>query len=66
MLLFDLPGRAIAGSATAIFGVIGVTCSARIYIVKARPAWYSVYTVAEFFSTRVAPGPAVHPSLRSL
>ena len=26
-------------------------CSARIYMVRARPAWNSGYTVAEFFST---------------
>jgi DMSO reductase anchor subunit len=57
MLLFDVPGRAIPGLATAVLGVAGVTCSARIYIVKARPAWYSPYTLAEFFSTGLLLGP---------
>jgi DMSO reductase anchor subunit len=57
MLLFDMAGRAIAGSVTAILGAIGITCSARIYIVKARPAWNSAYTVAEFFSSALLLGP---------
>jgi DMSO reductase anchor subunit/ferredoxin len=57
MLLFDVPGRAIPGLATAVLGVAGVTCSARIYMVKARPAWDSPYTLAEFFSTGLLLGP---------
>ncbi|MDZ4797285.1 MAG: DmsC/YnfH family molybdoenzyme membrane anchor subunit [Bryobacteraceae bacterium] len=57
MLWFDIPGRAIPGLATAILGAVGITCSARIYIVKARPAWYSAYTVAEFFATALLLGP---------
>jgi DMSO reductase iron-sulfur subunit len=57
MLFFDVPGRMIAGVATAILGAAGVTCSARIYIVKARPAWNSAYTVAEFLSTALLLGP---------
>ena len=32
-------------------------CSARIYVVRARPAWCSGYTVAEFFSTGLLLGP---------
>ena len=36
---------------------MGLTCSARIYIVRARPAWFSTYTVAEFFSTALLLGP---------
>lgn len=57
MLFFDLPGRAAIGLATAICGAIGVTCSARIYMVRARPAWNSIYTIAEFFSTALVLGP---------
>jgi len=34
-----------------------VTCSARIYMVRARPAWYAGYTAAEFFSTAMLLGP---------
>jgi formate dehydrogenase iron-sulfur subunit len=36
---------------------VGVMCSARIYMVPARPAWNSRYTVAEFFSTAAFLGP---------
>ena len=32
-------------------------CSARIYMVPARPAWCSRYTIVEFFSTAVLLGP---------
>ena len=42
----------------ALAGIAGITCSARIYIVRARPAWFSGYTVAEFFSTALLLGPA--------
>jgi formate dehydrogenase iron-sulfur subunit len=67
MLFFGLPGwsvpgtpapRFAAGFATALAGLAGITCSARIYIVRARPAWFSGYTVAEFFSTALLLGPA--------
>lgn len=58
MLFFGLPGKNAAGFATALAGLAGITCSARIYIVRARPAWFSGYTVAEFFSTGLLLGPA--------
>jgi formate dehydrogenase iron-sulfur subunit len=57
VLLLGLPGRAAVGFATLILGISGVTCSARIYIVRARPAWDSGYTVAEFFATAMLLGP---------
>jgi formate dehydrogenase iron-sulfur subunit len=57
ILLLDLPGSAAAGFATTMFGIAGVTCSARIYMVRARPAWNSRYTLAEFFSTGLLLGP---------
>jgi Fe-S-cluster-containing dehydrogenase component/DMSO reductase anchor subunit len=57
LLLMNLPGRAAAGLATLACGIAGVTCSARIYVVRARPAWCSGYTVAEFFSTALLLGP---------
>jgi DMSO reductase iron-sulfur subunit len=63
MLFFGLPGREpavinAAGFVTALAGLAGITCSARIYIVRARPAWFSGYTVGEFFSTGLLLGPA--------
>jgi DMSO reductase anchor subunit len=57
MLWLDLPGRGIVGMLTFVAGLAGVTCSARIYIVPARPAWFSGYTIAEFYSTALMLGP---------
>jgi Fe-S-cluster-containing dehydrogenase component/DMSO reductase anchor subunit len=57
MLWFDLPGRGIVGMLTFIAGIAGVTCSARIYVVPARPAWFSGYTIAEFYSAALMLGP---------
>jgi DMSO reductase anchor subunit len=57
MLFLDLPSRPLVGFATVLFGLVGVMCSARIYVVRARPAWFSGYTVAEFFSTALLLGP---------
>jgi len=57
MLLLDMPMRAVMGLITALCGLAGVYCSARIYIVPARPAWYSPYTLAEFLSTMLLLGP---------
>jgi len=57
MLFLDVPGRAAAGLITGLLGAIGVFCSARIYMVPARPAWDSPYTAAEFFSTALLLGP---------
>ncbi len=56
-VLMRLPGGVFAGAATVLFGFIGVFCSARIYMVPARPGWFSRYTLAEFFSTAVLLGP---------
>ncbi len=58
MLFFAVPGRFGAGLATGLAGLAGITCSARIYMVRARPAWYSSYTIAEFFATGLVLGPA--------
>ncbi|MDE3167497.1 MAG: 4Fe-4S ferredoxin, partial [Acidobacteriota bacterium] len=57
MLLFDMPGRPLAGFGAVLLGAAGVMCSARIYLVRARPAWNSGYTVAEFFATALLLGP---------
>jgi Fe-S-cluster-containing dehydrogenase component/DMSO reductase anchor subunit len=57
MLLLNSPGRALIGLATVACGVAGVTSSARIYMVRARPAWFGGYTAAEFFATSLLLGP---------
>jgi DMSO reductase iron-sulfur subunit len=57
LLYLDLAGRAFAGLLTVLLGVAGVCCSARIYVVRARPAWYSRYTIGEFCSTALLLGP---------
>jgi formate dehydrogenase iron-sulfur subunit len=57
MLFLNLPGRPLAGLVTLLCGIAGVTCSARIYMVPARPAWDSRYTLAEFFATALLLGP---------
>jgi Fe-S-cluster-containing dehydrogenase component/DMSO reductase anchor subunit len=57
MLFFDLPGRTAAGAITVLCGMGGVFCSARIYMVRARPAWNSTCTFAEFFATTLLLGP---------
>lgn len=56
MLFLDLPGRPWAGLLTVISGAAGAYCSAKLYMVPARPAWNSKYTVAEFFSTALLLG----------
>lgn len=50
-LWLRLPGSAVLGGLTSIFGIAGILCSARIYVVPARPAWNSKRTVIEFFLT---------------
>jgi formate dehydrogenase iron-sulfur subunit len=57
MLLLELDGRLAAGLLTVICGMTGILCSGRIYIVRARPAWDSGCTLAEFFSTALLLGP---------
>ena len=50
-LWFHLPGSAGLGALTALFGLAGVAASACIYLVRARPAWNTKHTVADFFLT---------------
>jgi DMSO reductase anchor subunit len=47
----------VAGGAAIAAGLAGIYCSARIYLVPARPAWNSGYTVSEFFLTACLLGP---------
>jgi DMSO reductase anchor subunit len=55
-LRFGWPAAATLGALTTLFGVGGVTASAFIYLVPARPAWNSRHTVAEFFLTAATLG----------
>lgn len=55
-VLLDLPAAHALGFLTVVCGMAGVLCSARIYMVPARPAWFSGYTLAEFFSTALLLG----------
>jgi DMSO reductase anchor subunit len=57
MMAIDLAGRPLVGLLTAICAVVGVMCSARIYMVRARPAWDTHYTLAGFLATGVLLGP---------
>jgi len=50
-LWFQLPGSMALGTMTSLLGLGGVTASACIYLVQARPAWNTKYTVADFFLT---------------
>ncbi len=50
-LWFQLPGSVALGALTSLFGIAGVASSACIYLVQARPAWNTKYTVADFFLT---------------
>ena len=45
------------GAVTAIFGAAGVTASAFIYLVPARPSWNTKFTISDFFLTGALLGP---------
>ncbi len=51
-----IASRATAGFAAAL-GAVGMYCSARLYMVRGRPAWDSRLTVAAFFASSLALGP---------
>lgn len=56
-LLLRLPLSSALGGLTALLGAGGITASACIYLVRARPAWNSKHTVADFFLTGMILGP---------
>ncbi|MBI3207896.1 MAG: dimethyl sulfoxide reductase anchor subunit [Candidatus Solibacter usitatus] len=58
-LFFGLPYRLEFGALTVLAGLAGVTCSARIYMVPARPAWNMAHTLIEFLLTAAILGPAL-------
>jgi DMSO reductase anchor subunit len=52
-----LPGGLALGGLTTLLGIAGVTASACIYRVPARPAWNTRYTVVQFNLTAAILGP---------
>jgi formate dehydrogenase iron-sulfur subunit len=51
------------GGLTALLGAAGITASACIYLVRARPAWNSKHTIVEFFLTGALLGPLFAASI---
>ena len=56
-LWLKLPTGPGLGALTSLLGVLGVTASACIYLVPARPSWNTKRTVAEFYLTGALLGP---------
>ncbi len=56
-LWLTLPLSEALGALTAMFGAAGITASAFIYLVPARPSWNSKLTIADFFLTGAILGP---------
>ena len=63
LLWLRLPGSMGPGLLTSLFGVAGVTASAYIYLVRARPAWNTKHTIADFYLTGALLGPLLVASL---
>lgn len=56
-LWLGLPFGWQLGGATAILGAAGITASAFIYLVPARPSWNTKFTISDFFLTASLLGP---------
>jgi DMSO reductase anchor subunit len=52
-----LPFSYALGGLTSLFGLAGVTASAFIYLVPARPSWNTSFTIPDFFLTGAFLGP---------
>jgi formate dehydrogenase iron-sulfur subunit len=63
LLWLRLPGSMVPGMLTSLIGLAGVTASACIYLVQARPAWNTKHTIAEFHLTGTLLGPLLVASL---
>ncbi len=57
LLWLQLPGSIWVGGLTVLLGIVGVTASACIYRVPARPAWNTRYTLLQFNLTAAILGP---------
>jgi len=49
LLVLKAPGSVVAGGLTTLLGIAGLTCTARIYMVRPRPAWNTNHTLFEFY-----------------
>jgi formate dehydrogenase iron-sulfur subunit len=56
-LWLALPLSRQLGGATVVLGAAGVTASACIYLVPARPSWNTKFTISDFFLTSALLGP---------
>jgi formate dehydrogenase iron-sulfur subunit len=56
-LWLNFPLSSALGALTVLLGAGGITASACIYLVPARPAWNSKHTIADFFLTAAILGP---------
>jgi formate dehydrogenase iron-sulfur subunit len=62
-LWLRLPESIVPGMLTTLIGLAGVTASACIYMVRARPAWNTKHTIGEFLLTGALLGPLLAVSL---
>jgi formate dehydrogenase iron-sulfur subunit len=56
-LMARLPYSAVLGGITSVIGIAAVGASGCIYLVRARPAWNTKHTLAEFYLTGALLGP---------
>lgn len=56
MLALKVPGSVASGALTTLLGIAGLTCTARIYMVRPRPAWNTKHTLIEFYLSAVLLG----------
>jgi DMSO reductase anchor subunit len=57
-LLVCWPGSALIAQATALMALVGIACSAMIYVDTKRPAWPAYAVFAKFFGTMLLLGAA--------
>lgn len=63
VLWTKLPGSSALGALTSVLGAAGITASACVYLVRARPAWNTKHTAAEFFLSGALLGPLLAASI---
>ena len=60
-----LPFSRALGGLTSLFGLAGITASAFIYLVPARPSWNTNFTISDFFLTGALLGPLFVAAIRA-